>query len=128
MATRTETDSMGPIEVDAARYWGAQTQRSLENFRIGGERMPRELILALARIKKASALVNRDLGLLPDDKARLIAAAAASSAACTSSCRRGPICADQSDTEIAATVRTSASRMGTATQRNLTADSSSSIA
>jgi fumarate hydratase class II len=76
MATRTETDSMGPIEVDAARYWGAQTQRSLENFRIGGERMPREIIQALATIKKASALVNRDLGLLSDDRARLIASAA----------------------------------------------------
>jgi fumarate hydratase class II len=76
MATRTETDSMGPIEVDARRYWGAQTQRSLENFKIGGERMPRELIHALAAIKKASALVNRDLGLLSDAKAQLIAAAA----------------------------------------------------
>src|ERR1700704_2731337 len=76
MATRTETDSMGPIEVDAERYWGAQTQRSLENFRIGTERMPREIVHALATIKKASALVNRDLGLLPDDKARLIVVAA----------------------------------------------------
>jgi fumarate hydratase, class II len=76
MATRIETDSMGPIEVDEARYWGAQTQRSLENFRIGGERMPREVIHALATIKRASAEVNRDLGLLPDDRARLIAAAA----------------------------------------------------
>ncbi len=76
MSTRTETDSMGSIEVDAARYWGAQTQRSLENFRIGSERMPRELVHALATIKKASALVNRDLGLLPDDKARWIVAAA----------------------------------------------------
>jgi fumarate hydratase, class II len=76
MGTRTETDSMGSIEVDDARYWGAQTQRSLENFRIGEERMPRELVHALAIIKKASALVNRDLGLLTDDKARLIVAAA----------------------------------------------------
>jgi fumarate hydratase class II len=76
MATRNETDSMGSIEVEAARYWGAQTQRSLENFRIGDERMPRELIHALALIKKASALVNRELGLLADDKARLIVAAA----------------------------------------------------
>ena len=76
MATRTETDSMGPIEVDAARYWGAQTQRSLENFRIGDERMPRELVHALATIKKASALVNRDLGLLADAKAQPIVAAA----------------------------------------------------
>src|SRR5882757_1413545 len=76
MATRSETDSMGAIEVDAARYWGAQTQRSLENFRIGGERMPYEIIHALATIKKASALVNRDLGLLADAKAQLIVAAA----------------------------------------------------
>jgi fumarate hydratase class II len=76
MGTRTETDSMGPIDVEDARYWGAQTQRSLENFRIGSERMPREIIHALARIKKASALVNRDLGLLPGDRAELIAAAA----------------------------------------------------
>jgi fumarate hydratase class II len=76
MATRTETDSMGAIEVDADRYWGAQTQRSLENFRIGGERMPPEIIHALALIKKASALVNRDLGLLADDNAALITAAA----------------------------------------------------
>jgi fumarate hydratase class II len=76
MTTRTEHDSMGPIEVDDARYWGAQTQRSLQNFRIGGERMPRELIGALALVKKASALVNRDLGLLADDKARLVVQAA----------------------------------------------------
>src|SRR6201994_1744201 len=76
MATRSETDSMGAIEVDAARYWGAQTQRSLENFRIGGERMPHEIIHALATIKKASALVNRDLGLLADAKCKLIIAAA----------------------------------------------------
>jgi fumarate hydratase class II len=76
MATRSETDSMGAIEVDAARYWGAQTQRSLENFRIGGERMPHEIIHALATIKKASALVNRDLDLLADAKAQLIIAAA----------------------------------------------------
>jgi fumarate hydratase class II len=76
MATRIETDSLGPIEVDEARYWGAQTQRSLENFRIGVEHMPRELIHALATIKKASALVNQELGLLPADLARLIVAAA----------------------------------------------------
>ncbi|MGN6104701.1 MAG: class II fumarate hydratase [Kofleriaceae bacterium] len=76
MATRIETDSMGPIEVDEARYWGAQTQRSLQNFRIGDERMPRALIEALAMIKKASARVNHELGLLPADKAALIGAAA----------------------------------------------------
>ena len=76
MGTRTETDSMGPIEVDAARYWGAQTQRSLENFRIGSELMPHEIILALATIKKAAALVNCELGLLAEDKCRWIVAAA----------------------------------------------------
>jgi fumarate hydratase class II len=76
MATRTETDSMGPIEVAAERYWGAQTQRSLENFRIGEERMPREIVRALAAIKKASAEVNQELGLLAEGKARVIVAAA----------------------------------------------------
>jgi fumarate hydratase class II len=76
MGKRTETDSFGPIEVDDDRYWGAQTQRSLQHFHIGTERMPRELIQALATIKKAAAFVNRDLGLLADDKCKLIVAAA----------------------------------------------------
>ncbi|MBS1124258.1 MAG: fumC2 [Deltaproteobacteria bacterium] len=76
MATRIETDTMGSVEVDATRYWGAQTQRSLQNFRIGTERMPREIIGALATIKRASAVVNRELGLLPDDRCTLIVAAA----------------------------------------------------
>ncbi|HEU4615217.1 MAG TPA: class II fumarate hydratase [Kofleriaceae bacterium] len=76
MGTRIETDSFGPIEVDDDHYWGAQTQRSLQNFAIGHERMPLELIHALATIKKAAALVNRDLGLLPDDLATLIVQAA----------------------------------------------------
>jgi fumarate hydratase, class II len=62
--TRTERDTMGPIEVPAGRLWGAQTQRSSENFRIGEERMPRPLIAALAVVKRAAALVNRDMGLL----------------------------------------------------------------
>jgi fumarate hydratase class II len=75
-ATRTERDTMGPVEVPADRYWGAQTQRSLHHFRIGGERFPREMIRAFGVLKKACALVNRDLGLLPDDKARAIAQAA----------------------------------------------------
>ena len=64
MAERIETDSMGPIAVDAARLWGAQTQRSLEHFRISSERMPRELIAALVAVKRAAAQVNRELGLL----------------------------------------------------------------
>ena len=76
MGTRIETDSMGPIEVDEQRYWGAQTQRSLQNFRIGTERMPPSMIIALATIKKAAALVNRELGLLPEDKSGWIVAAA----------------------------------------------------
>jgi fumarate hydratase class II len=70
--TRTETDSMGPIEVAADRYWGAQTERSLHHFNIGHDRMPREMIRALGILKKAAALVNEELGKLPHDKAKLI--------------------------------------------------------
>ncbi len=62
--TRSETDSMGAIEVPADRYWGAQTERSLENFRIGGERMPGALVTALGLQKKAAALANMALGAL----------------------------------------------------------------
>jgi fumarate hydratase, class II len=62
--TRVETDSFGPIEVPADRYWGAQTQRSLQNFRIGGETMPAPLVRALGIVKQASARVNRELGTL----------------------------------------------------------------
>ena len=75
-STRTETDSMGPIEVPADRYWGAQTQRSLHHFSIGDDRMPDAVIRGMAILKKAAALVNRDLGLLPADKAAWIGAAA----------------------------------------------------
>ena len=73
--TRTETDSMGAIEVPADRYWGAQTQRSLHHFNIGDDKMPREMIRALGILKKAAALVNEDLGKLSADKAKLIAQA-----------------------------------------------------
>jgi fumarate hydratase class II len=76
MNTRIERDSFGPIEVPAERLWGAQTQRSLINFNISGERMPRELLRALAQIKRSSAVVNNLLGLLPQDKAAAIIAAA----------------------------------------------------
>jgi fumarate hydratase class II len=62
--TRTETDSFGPIDVPSDRYWGAQTERSHRNFRIGSERMPRPIIRALALVKSAAAQVNQDLGLL----------------------------------------------------------------
>ncbi len=75
-ATRTETDSMGPIEVPAGRYWGAQTQRSLHHFSIGDERMPASVIRGVAILKKAAATTNRELGLLADDEATLIVAAA----------------------------------------------------
>ena len=75
MGTRTESDSFGPIEVDDEHYWGAQTQRSLEHFAIGDEKMPIAIVHALATIKKAAALVNRDLGLLPADIAEEIEAA-----------------------------------------------------
>jgi fumarate hydratase class II len=73
---RIETDSMGEVEVPSNRYWGAQTQRSLHHFDIGGELMPRELITAFGVLKKAAALVNRELGKLPADKADLIVRAA----------------------------------------------------
>jgi fumarate hydratase class II len=73
--TRIERDTFGPIEVPAERLWGAQTQRSLENFRISGERMPLHLIYALVRVKRASAEVNRDLGVLEPGKAGAIIAA-----------------------------------------------------
>jgi fumarate hydratase class II len=63
-ATRTEKDTFGPIEVPADRLWGAQTQRSLQNFAISGERMPAALLKALALVKKAAAVVNQELGTL----------------------------------------------------------------
>jgi len=62
MKTRTETDSFGPIEVPADSYWGAQTERSRQNFRIGDEHMPRPLIAALALVKLAAAQTNLALG------------------------------------------------------------------
>src|SRR5690606_38474095 len=74
--TRTETDSFGPIEVAADRYWGAQTQRSLENFRIGTERMPRPLIRAFGIVKYCSAAVNEALGKLDAEPATAIRNAA----------------------------------------------------
>jgi fumarate hydratase class II len=74
--TRTETDSMGAVEVPADRYWGAQTQRSLENFKIGGERMPLPLIRAFGLQKKAAALANLTLGQLDPKLAEAIAIAA----------------------------------------------------
>lgn len=74
--SRTETDSIGPIEVAEDAYWGAQTQRSLINFAIGQERMPLAVIHALALIKKAAARVNDRIGDLPPDIARLIEQAA----------------------------------------------------
>ncbi len=74
--SRTETDSLGTIEVPDDAYWGAQTQRSLENFAIGGQRMPLAVIHALALIKKAAARVNDHLGELPPEVARLIEQAA----------------------------------------------------
>ena len=76
MATRTESDSIGTIEVDSTRYWGAQTERSRRNFRIGTERMPVEVIRAFGILKKAAAEVNASLGVLDADKAKLIVQAA----------------------------------------------------
>ncbi len=75
-ATRTESDSMGPIEVAADRYWGAQTERSLHHFDIGDDLFPRPLIRAFGILKKAAALTNLELGMLPEDKVELIVRAA----------------------------------------------------
>lgn len=76
MDYRIETDSMGEIQVPNAMYYGAQTARSLIHFAIGNDTMPREMIRALGILKKAAALVNQDLGKLPDDKAKLMVQAA----------------------------------------------------
>src|SRR5690625_6748210 len=78
MKYRKEKDSLGYVNVPAERYWGPQTQRSLQNFKIGGHQMPDEVIRAFAILKKAAALTNRDLGVLDADKARsrLVRAAA----------------------------------------------------
>src|SRR5881398_2494846 len=73
---RIESDSMGEIEVPSNVYWGAQTQRSLKHFNIGFDVMPHEVIRALGILKKAAAIVNYDLGKLPEDKMKLIVQAA----------------------------------------------------
>src|SRR6202040_2470913 len=70
--TRIETDTFGPIEVAADRYWGAQTERSRINFRIGEERMPRPLITALAIVNPAAAEANLELGVLDAARAKTI--------------------------------------------------------
>jgi len=74
--TRKESDSLGEVDVPANRYWGAQTQRALLHFANGEDLMPQEVIRALALVKKAAALANRELGRLPEDKAGLILRAA----------------------------------------------------
>lgn len=76
MNYRIEKDTMGEIEVPSDKYYGAQTARSLMNFKIGGEKFPRELIRTLGILKKAAALTNKELGTLPADKADLIVKAA----------------------------------------------------
>lgn len=76
MEYRIESDSMGEVKVPADKYYGAQTARSLMNFKIGGEHFPRELIRALGILKKAAALVNEEVGWLPPEKAKLIVQAA----------------------------------------------------
>ena len=76
MDVRIESDSMGDVPVPADRYWGAQTQRSLQNFRIGHDHFPREMIRALGVVKKAAALTNRELGSLGAEITDLIVAAA----------------------------------------------------
>jgi fumarate hydratase class II len=76
MTTRTETDTFGPIEVDASRYWGAQSQRSIGNFKIGWEKQPLPVVRALGIVKRAAAEANASLGRLPADIEKVIVAAA----------------------------------------------------
>ncbi len=73
MKHRIENDTMGTVEVPADRYWGAQTQRSVENFKIGGQRIPIEVIYAFAILKKAAALTNLECGVLSKEKTDIIA-------------------------------------------------------
>jgi fumarate hydratase class II len=73
---REESDTMGVVRVPADRYWGAQTQRSLQNFKIGGEKMPMEMLRALAIVKHAAATVNERLGKLDSRRAEAIRVAA----------------------------------------------------
>ncbi len=72
MNVRIEHDTMGEVKVPADKYWGAQTQRSKDNFKIGGEIMPIEIVRAFGILKKAAALTNAELGVLPEEKAKLI--------------------------------------------------------
>src|ERR1700690_4005214 len=74
--TRIESDAFGPLAIPADRLWGAETERSLHNFRIGSERMPVEIVRALGLIKRAAAEVNRDLGSLDNRRAKAIIAVA----------------------------------------------------
>lgn len=76
MGFRVEKDTMGEVQVPEMAYWGAQTQRSIENFRIGGQRLPEALIRAMAMVKKAAALTNAELGRLDKDKSEWIVQAA----------------------------------------------------
>src|SRR5215469_3884158 len=76
MKTRTETDTFGPIEVEADKYWGAQSQRSIGNFKIGVEKMPQPIIRALGIVKRAAAEANMDLGRLDPAIGKVIVAAA----------------------------------------------------
>src|SRR5438093_1904784 len=75
MQFRTEKDTMGEVNVPATAYYGAQTQRSIDNFKIAQDinRMPKEIIRAFAYLKKAAALTNTELGVLPEEKCKLIA-------------------------------------------------------
>ena len=73
-ATRMEHDTMGEIAVPADRHWGAQTQRSLENFKIGGQRQPKEIITAFAYLKEACALANVRAGKLTEEQGEAVAA------------------------------------------------------
>ncbi len=75
MQTRIEHDTMGEVEVPNDALWGAQTQRSLQNFKIGNERLPRAMIRAMGLVKKAAAITNANLGQIPQELAQYIVGA-----------------------------------------------------
>ena len=75
MEYRIEKDTMGEVKVPSDKYWGAQTERSRNNFKIGGQQMPQEVVYGFAYLKKAAAFANHELGVLEQEKADLIAQA-----------------------------------------------------
>ena len=86
MKTRTETDTFGPIQVESDKYWGAQAQRSLMNFKIGEEKMPAPIVRALGIVKRAAAETNMELGILKPEIGQTVVKAAIIASICAGVC------------------------------------------